>query len=85
MGQEVNIYQQEVDNNYEAFKKQLPNIIDSYAGKYAVMRHGKIVEYMDSFGDAVKYAKSNFSDGVFSIQEVSLKVAELGILSHAVL
>ncbi len=73
----------QVDINFEAFQKELPNIIGSYAGKIAVMKDGKIVEFFDSVNDAVRFGHAKFG-GEFSIQEVTNKNINLGFHSHAV-
>lgn len=76
--------QLEVDKNFQAFRAQLNEILTQHLGQFAVMKNGKIIEYFDSFNDAFKYASGTFSDGLFSVQEVSGEVADLGFLSHAV-
>ena len=75
--------QQEIDANYERFKAMLPDIIQLHRGKYAVMRHAKIVEYFDSARDALVFASHQYPDGLFSIQEVTDKVVDLGWFSYA--
>ena len=76
--------QREVDQNYEAFQALLPTLLPAQAGKYALMRHAEIVEYFDTIDDALKYATKVFDDEIYSIQQVTETVEDLGFFSHAV-
>jgi hypothetical protein len=76
--------QEEVDRNYEAFQKLLPQLLKTHPGKYAVMRHQKAVEFFDSARDAMVYGQKAFNDGLFSVQPVTESVTDLGYFSHAV-
>ena len=73
----------EIRKNFKAFQKQLPSIEPMQAGKFAVLRHEKIIDYFDSMGDAAKYADAQYKEGVYSIQEVSSSIVDLGYFSHA--
>ena len=77
--------QQEVSQNYEAFQKMLPELLESesYRGKFALMRKGEIIEYFDSMRDAAMYGQKEFDDGLFSVQEVTDRVVDLGFHSYA--
>lgn len=77
------LIQEQVDNNYEAFKKLLPDIIEKYNGKFALMRHKEIVNYFDSINDAIIFAKDKYEDDLFSIQEVTNVTPDLGYFSNA--
>ena len=70
--------------NYEAFHKQLPDIIESHRGQYALMRDAKIVQFYDTPRDAVLVGQQNYSDGKFSVQEVTDTPIDLGFFSNAV-
>jgi hypothetical protein len=76
--------EQAVSENFEAFEKQLPQLLQTHAGKYALLRDKKVVEFFDSVGDAVKYGRDNFADGLYSVQLVTQEVEDLGYFSHAV-
>ena len=75
--------QQEIDQNYEAFLKMLPSIMLKNSGKYVVMKDQKPIEFFDTARDALIYANNKYSDGLFSIQEVTNKIIDLGWISHA--
>ena len=63
--------EQAVSENFEAFEKQLPKLLQTHAGKYALLRDKKVVEFFDSVGDAVKYGRDNFPDSLYSVQLVT--------------
>jgi hypothetical protein len=74
----------EIETNYAAFRARLPDLVQSHAGKYAVLRHGDIVEFFDTLSDAAKFCGREYADGLFSIQEVTSRRVDLGYYSHAV-
>jgi len=76
--------QEQVEKNYEAFVKELPTLLANYGGKFAVMRDGKITQFFDTARDAHLAGQALFSDGLYSIQEVTDTSVDLGFFSHAV-
>ena len=76
--------QRAVDENFEAFQKLLPELMNTRPGKYALMREGEVVEFFDSARDAMIFGQNQYSDGLFSIQQVVDKIVDLGYFSHAV-
>ena len=74
---------EEIRRNFEAFKKKLPELLESHAGKFALLRHGEIVQFFDSARDALIFGHEKFDDSLFSVQEVSTAVIDLGWFSHA--
>jgi hypothetical protein len=74
--------QQEVDKNFEAFQKELPKL-SAHQGKFALMRHGKIINFYDTLADAVSTGNSVYDDKIFSVQRVTSAPTDLGFLSHA--
>lgn len=78
-----NAKQQEIDANYERFKIVLPDILPQYRGKHVLLRRTEIIEYFDSARDALLFASHQYPDGLFSIQEVTDKVIDLGWFSYA--
>ncbi len=75
--------QAEVDQNFEAFKAMLPDLMRDSAGKYVLLRATKLVEKFDTAGDALIYAQAQFPDGLYSIQQVTGRTIDLGFFSHA--
>lgn len=73
----------QVDQNYERFKEILPSLLQTHAGKQAVMHDGKVVEILDTFGDAVRFGHAQFGDYNFSVQEITSESVSLGFHSYA--
>jgi hypothetical protein len=79
----MSAHQEQVDKNYEAFKKALPQL-RGHEGKYALIRDGDIVAIYDTLQDAVTTAEKFYEDHVYSIQKISAEPVDLGYFSHAV-
>jgi hypothetical protein len=75
--------QAEVDRNLDVFRKQLPELLQTHPGKFALMRHQEIVDYFDTLTDALVAGQKLYSDQQFSIQEVTESSVDLGFFSHA--
>ena len=73
--------QREVDANYEAFKRQLPQLLDRHAGAFALTKNREIVNFFDTRGDAIKIGNMLYDDRIFSVHEVSNEIVDLGIFS----
>jgi hypothetical protein len=76
--------QEQVKINYEAFKKLLPELLRSEAGKQALMRDEQLIATYDTLADAVTTAQAMFPDGRWSIQQITLRPVDLGFRSRAV-
>lgn len=74
---------EEVERNYRAFRKRLPDILREHRNKFALMRDAKIVDFFDTSRDAFVAGSNMYADGRFSIQEVTDQAVDLGYLSHA--
>ncbi len=74
----------EVEKNYVAFKAHLRELLETHPGKQALLHDGKIVEFFDTFSDAIKFGNAKFGAGHYSVQEIKNRPAELGWHSHAV-
>jgi len=75
--------QAEVDANFEAFKNELPLLLTSHPGKYALLHKKKVINIFDTAGDAQKYAEAQYPDGLYSIQQIVGGLTDLGYFSHA--
>ena len=83
---EISNQQSEVNRNYEAFMKQLPELMPTHGDRFALMHDGEIVEFFDTARDAFVAGQALFKpDHCFSIQEVIQGPIDLGFYSHAVL
>jgi hypothetical protein len=79
----TDLHRQQIESNYEAFQKELPNLIQTHRGKFALMHDGKIVEFFDTARDAFVAGQKLFEDKLFSVQEVVDTPVDLGFFSHA--
>lgn len=78
------IIQNAVDKNYAAFRKQLPTLLETHLGQFALLRDELIIDFFGTAREAVVYAQSNFDDDLYSVQEVTDTAIDLGWFSHAV-
>ena len=76
--------QEAVDKNYNAFITQLPELLKTHPGQFALLRHTEIVEFFDSAREAGLHGERTFDDGLFSVQEVTEETVDLGWFSHVV-
>jgi hypothetical protein len=84
MTEQKSVYQEEVDRNYEEFRKMLPNLLATHRDKFALMKGAKILGYYSTAQDAAQAAEIGVSDGIFSIQEVTDSPISLGFFTYAV-
>jgi Family of unknown function (DUF5678) len=75
---------EQVDQNYEAFRAMLHNIMPEHANKYALMKDGEVVGYYSTLEDAYTTANRFFNGEAFSVQKVTDIQVDLGFFSHAV-
>jgi hypothetical protein len=77
-------FQDEVDRNFDEFRKMLPQLLATHRDKYALMKSGKILGYYSTANDAAEAAATFIPDGLYSIQEVTDASINLGFFTHAV-
>jgi hypothetical protein len=73
----------EVDKNYKDSREVLPDLLRKAPGKYVVMHGGELVEFFDTFGDAVRHGQGKFGKDKFSVQEIPSRSVSLGYNSYA--
>jgi hypothetical protein len=73
----------EVDRNYDFFQRNLLLYLDKQ-GKYALLKSAEVIDFFDGPGDAYREGLRRFSDGLFSVQQVTSEPVELGFWSVAV-
>ena len=75
--------QQEVDQNYEAFKKILPQLMESGdLNRFALMQNREVMACFDTSRDAMLAGRKLLNGEPFSVQEVTDKPVDLGYYSH---
>jgi len=80
IGQEM---QAELQHNFNAFLAELPRLLQTHKGKFALIRHGRFEGYFDSPRAALNAGRTRYGDEVFSVQEVTGAKADLGWYSRA--
>jgi hypothetical protein len=73
----------EADRNFAVFQRELPELLATHPGKFALMHDGSIVDFFDSIGDAARQGRKLYGEA-FSVQEVASKNESLGFYSYAV-
>jgi hypothetical protein len=73
----------QVDRNFEAFEKLLPELLQSHPGKYVVLHDTQVIDFFDTLSDAVKFGHAQFGDANFSVQEITRQNVHLGFYSYA--
>ncbi|PHR21777.1 MAG: hypothetical protein COA41_01335 [Sphingopyxis sp.] len=71
-----------IDQNFLAFQKLLPTILEDHRGQHALLYSGKIKGYFPTSLDAIKAGIQSFGEGRFSVQQVDDKIEDLGFYSH---
>ena len=79
----TNVRKAEIDRNYDFFQRKLAGFLGEYRGKFALLRKGTVVGFFDGPGEAYRAGLVQFTDEVFSIQEVDDRPAEMGLISLA--
>ena len=76
---------EQVRQNYEAFKKMLPELIVDRSNKHALLRDEQLIAVFDTLNDTITAAEKMFPDGRWSIQHITIKPVDLGRRSRALL
>ncbi|MGE0408320.1 MAG: hypothetical protein AB7P23_03550 [Amphiplicatus sp.] len=82
MGFDRRKIEEEVDRNCDVFEKMLPMLMETDAGRVALMRHQKVDSIHEDLLCALRAGHKKFSDGLFSVQEITDEPLDLGVLSH---
>ena len=75
--------QKEVDQNYEFFKKNKDSIDRKDFDKFVLIKNKEFLGFYTTEEDAITAGRSQFKDGVFSVQKVSDEVTNLGSIGYA--
>jgi hypothetical protein len=76
--------QNEIDANLEFFETQLPELLRTQEGKYALLKNREVVAVFDTIRDAQVAGIQMFPNDVFSVQRIIKEPIDLGFFSHAV-
>ncbi|MGH6872629.1 MAG: hypothetical protein ACREHE_14100 [Rhizomicrobium sp.] len=61
----------QVEQNYQAFQKLLPQLMKTNPGQYALLNNGQVIRFFQSASDAVQEGFTKYGPGNFSVQEVT--------------
>ena len=73
----------EIDQNYDFFQRHLGELLEDHRGEFALLKNKRIVGLHPGPGEAYRAGLAQFPDGLFSIQEVEDRPAEMGLSSLA--
>ena len=73
--------EKQVEMNFKVFQKQLPELMKTHKGKYALMRDSKIISFHERWEDAHLKGMESYKDDLFSIQKITDVPVNLGIYS----
>ena len=77
-------YQAETDANFKVFQEMLPELLGREPNRWALMRHGACAGFFDTLRDAHITGRVLYEDDLFSVQQVTAEVVDLGWFSHTV-
>lgn len=80
---EIEIAEKEVNDNYEYFKKMLPEWEIKHPSKFALIHNQELGNFFESENDAIMVGIDKHGFGGFSVQPVSNHYIDLGHQSHA--
>jgi hypothetical protein len=75
--------EREIDANFDFFQRSLGSFLPQYDGKFALIKNCTVVRFYDNEFEAEAEGEERFADGLYSIQQVSEKPADLGFFSYA--
>ena len=71
----------EVDRNYDFFQRHIMQYLPRELGRYALLRHGKVIGFFDG-ADAAEEKGEQFTDELYSIQLDDPAPLNLGAFSN---
>ena len=71
----------EVEKNYDAFQRAMGRYLPDELGRYALLRHGKIIAFFDD-AETAEIAGEDYADKLYSIQLVDPEPVNLGLYSN---
>lgn len=74
----------EVDRNYDFFQRNLAQYLKQHRDKYALLKDEILVGFYDGPGEAYRAGLAKFPDEIFSCQQVTDEVDEMGLFSVAI-
>ncbi|QMW22729.1 hypothetical protein [Sandaracinobacteroides saxicola] len=72
-----------IDRNYDAFMRQIANLLPDHEGRYALLHDGQLIAIHDSPGTAEQEGARRFPGQPYSIQPVVIDPVDMGYWSLA--
>lgn len=79
----IELAQKEVGDNYQYFKKMLPEWRKQRSSGYALIHHQQLVGFFDTENDAIQVGVKDHDWGNFSVQSVRDNPVDFGYQSNA--
>lgn len=74
--------QDQVSENLEAFRRELPNLLPGHRGEHVLIHAGNMVGLYSSSLAAVTEGYIRFGEGRFSVELIDDRPEDLGFFSH---
>lgn len=71
-----------IRQNFHYFQSIVSDLMDKYAGQYALLHERSLVGVFPRPIEAVEAGYANFTDGLFSVQKVTDRPLDLGFMSY---
>jgi hypothetical protein len=78
----VRTIEEEIDINYDAFRRMVGALMEKHAGETALLHDGQLVGIFSRVGDASAEGRRRFQDGLYSLQPVEVDPIDLGFYSR---
>lgn len=79
----MTVRQCEIEQNYQFFQSMVSSLMQEHAGKFALLHSCELVDVFPRPMDAMTEGYRRFTDGQFSVQQVTDRPVDLGFLSYA--
>jgi len=76
------VIRKEVDENYAVFAENVETYLILHKDSYALMRHGEVLDFFQTWLDAHRAGNLLFRDSIFSVQKVTKDPVDLGYFSR---
>ena len=73
----------EATRNFEVFQEKLPKLLETERGKWALLHHAELIAIFDTYEEAGQAAGRLYPDDVYSMQEITDQIVDLGWFSRA--
>ena len=73
----------EIAHNFDYFQRTLLDHLREHPGKFALLKSARVIGFFDSPGEADRAGWTRYSDGLYSIQQVTPQPVELGCYANA--